>query len=313
MTRGTALALLSAGCAAAVQTPLSAQIVLPTIRCAGVPTEDATSMFWAVKTGVFERVGLDVQMIDTAGGAAATTAMIAGSYEVARPSIFAVILAHLRNIDVKCISAANLHDAHAPMALLQVAGDSAIRTATDLNGKTVGVPSLNELNTVAVRAWSDKNGGDWRSIKFIEIPNSTLESALAAHRIDAGIVQSPFLWTSLESGTTRTLGDAWSAVAPRFLSGVNAARSDWAVANRDVVRRFVRAYYGAVAYANVHRDEMTPFVAQLTHIDVAVAQKLRRSSGPTAMTADLIQPVIDAATKYAVIDRSFSARDILFA
>jgi NitT/TauT family transport system substrate-binding protein len=226
ISRSRVLAMLATAAAGSSLEPAGAQNGPDKLVVAGVPTEDATNMYWAVKTGFFLKAGLDVEMVNTSSGAAATTAMIAGTYQIARPSLFAVMLAHVRGIDVRCISAANLHDARNPMALLQVASDAAIRSGSDLNGKTIGIPALNDLNTVAVRAWIDKNGGDWRSLKFVEMPNSAMVPAMQAHRIDAAILQSPFIWTSLAEGSTRTLGDAWGAIAPRFLSGVNASRAD---------------------------------------------------------------------------------------
>ncbi len=152
-----------------------AQSGVEKLQVAGAPTEDATNLYYAVKTGLAQRAGLDIEMIATSSGTAATTAVIAGTYDLARTSLNAVMAAFLRAIPIVIVAPDNLFSAKSPFSLLQIAPDSPYRTAADLNGKTIGSPALNDFNVLATRAWVDKNGGDWRSLKFVEIPNSALE------------------------------------------------------------------------------------------------------------------------------------------
>ena len=127
-----------------------AQSASPAIRVAGVPTEGATNMFYGVKSGLFARAGLSVEQITIGSGTAATTAVIAGTYELAYTSLMAVINAHLRGIGIVVVLPANLHVARDPLALLQTSADAKFRTGSDLNGKTAGVPALDDLNTISV-------------------------------------------------------------------------------------------------------------------------------------------------------------------
>ena len=306
-TLGGAVALL----AGFAPTAVVAEPALEKVRVAGVPTEDATNMYYAVKNGMFRRAGIDVEMVDTSSGTAAVAAMVSGTYEMARPSMLSMVLAHAKGIGVSLVTAANVHDTRRPLALLQTALDSTIRTGADLNNKVIGVPALNDINSIAVRAWSEKNGGDWRSLKFVEMPNTLLESALTAHRIDAAVMQSPFLWSSLDARSTKTVGDAWGAIAPRFIVGVNVARSDWAAEHGDLLRRFAQAYKAATIYTNAHQSETASYVVELTKMDLATVQKMHRAINPTELRISEIQPVIDAAARYGVIPEAFPARAMM--
>jgi ABC-type nitrate/sulfonate/bicarbonate transport system substrate-binding protein len=98
---------------------------------------------------------------------------------------------------------------------------------------------------------------------------------------------------------------------PRVVHFACPPRADWALEHRDLVRRFVDAYYGAVRYVNAHLAETAPYTAELTKVDLATAQKLHRSTGPMTLDVALIQPLIDAAAKYGVLEQSFPARDLL--
>ena len=311
--RRAALALIAgaAGLAAGI-TPTSVRAqAADKIRVAGVPTEDATNMYYAVKTGIFQRAGIDVEMVDTGSGTAAVAAMVSGTYEMARPSMLSMVLAHARGIGVTLVTAANVHDVRRPLSLLQVAPDATIRSGGDLNNKVIGVPSLNDINSIAVRAWSEKNGGDWRTLKFVELPNTLMESALTSHRIDAAVMQSPWLWSSLDARSTKTIGDAWGAIAPRFIIGVNVARTSWAADHGDVLRRFAKAYKTATIYCNAHQAETAPYAAELTKMELATVQKMHRAIVPTELRIAEIQPVIDAAARYGVIPEVFPARAML--
>jgi NitT/TauT family transport system substrate-binding protein len=312
MRRNRALSTiaLSSVAAAALTSAVRAQGSADKIRVTGPPTEDATSMYYAIKSGAFGRGGIDAEYTPSNSGAAGVAAVIAGSFEITRTSLNAVLAAHLRGIDMVLIAPANVHDSRTPLALLQTPVDSTIKTGAELNGKVVAVPSLGDLNTIAVRAWSDKNGGDWKSLKLVELPNSAIEAALEQHRIDAAIMQSPQVFASLAAGTTRTLGDAWSAIAPRFQVGVYVARKDWITSHPDLVRRILSIYGEATAYTNSHPAETAPYAAEMTKAELASVQKMRRTVYATTLEPDLIQPVIDAAAKYDAISRRFPAREI---
>lgn len=281
------------------------------VQVAGPMAEDATNLFYGVKSGAFERAGLSVEIVTMATGAAATTAMITGTYDIAKTSLLAVFSAHLAGIPIVIVEPALINQPQHPSSLLQVAPDSTIKTGADLNGKVCGCSALNDIAVLGIRAWSDKNGGDWKSLKFVELPNSAMEAALQAHRVDAGILQNPQLDASLTAGTTKTLGDAFSAIAPTYMAAVYIARRDWAAQHADTLRRFNEAYLQATRYVNTHAPETVPYAAELTKIEPAVMAKMRRSQNGTVLDAALLQPIIDAAVKYQTLPRAFSAREIL--
>jgi len=281
------------------------------LQLAGPLTEDMTAVYYAVKNGLFGRAGLDVELVNTSSGSAAVTAMIAGTYALAKTSLLSVFSAHLRSIPITIVAPEFTYNARSPFGLLQIASDSPLKNASDLNGKTVGVPALGDLNTLATRAWVDKGGGDWRSLKFVEMPNAVMEAALQQRRIDAAMMQPPQLDSSLAAGTTKTLGDGYGAIAPGFLVGAFVARSDWVAQHADAVRKFARGLAEAGAYVNAHAKETLPLVAELTKIPLAATEKMHRSlNATTPLDPNTVQVLIDATVKYELLPRTFSAREI---
>ena len=314
MERRRTLQLLSAVSAAAAAFPAAARAQAAPVKLhvAGTPTEDMTNFYYCWKSGEFSKAGLDVELVPTSTGAAATTAVIAGTYDIGKTSTLVVFSAHLHDIPILIVAPELINDPRNPFAMLQVAADSTLKTGADLNGKTIGVTALNDVNTLATRAWVDKNGGDWRSLKFVEIPNAATEAALVQHRIDAAILQNPQLDASLAAGRTKSIGDAWSAITPSFMIGVYVARREWAQQHADVLRRFNTALDAATRYVNAHPTETIPYAAELTKMDPAAIAKMKRSVNGTSIVPSMLQPVIDAAVKYETLPKGFSARDIVW-
>jgi NitT/TauT family transport system substrate-binding protein len=277
-----------------------------------VQTEDMTDLYYAVKMGMFARAGLDITLAPASSGAAATAATVSGTYQIGKTSMLPFLSAHVQGIPLVAIAPQIRNEQTNPRALLQIAPDSTIKTGADLNGKTVGVPSLGDVSTLSIRAWVDKTGGDWRSLKFVEIPNSALEAAIVSHRIEAAILQTPQLDVSLEAGTTKTLAYSNAAIAPKFILGAYVTLKEWADRHPEDCRKFEAVLAEASAYVNTHHAETAPYVAELTKATLANIAKMHRTTNPSSLDPALIQPLIDAAAKFGITSRSFPAREIIW-
>ena len=86
---------------------------------------------------------------------------------------------------------------------------------------------------------------------------------------------------------------------------------DYVEHNREVVDRFARVMLAATIYTNAHHAETAPLIIAFTGLDPALAGQLHR--GPLAEYLDPrdVQPPIDAAARYKVIERSFPAQELI--
>jgi NitT/TauT family transport system substrate-binding protein len=287
---------------------------LEKIRLGGVPTDDLTPVYYAIKAGLYEKAGLDVEVIPTSSGTAATTAAVSGAYEMGKGSLIASMEAHLRGLPLVVVANGSIWDGKTRYNAMLVANDSPVKTGADLNGKTGAAPTLNDLNVLAVSAWVDKNGGDSKTIKWVEIPNSAAGTALAEHRVDVCALQEPILTAALGTGKVRALALCYNAIAERFVFGGFFANTDWAQKHPDAVKKWVRVTLEAGTYTNSHHAETAAMMADVTKIPLNVMQQIARVAAATPSSADpaLIQPLIDAAAKYKMIPRAFPAREMFF-
>jgi NitT/TauT family transport system substrate-binding protein len=196
-------------------------------------------------------------------------------------------------------------------AQLLVLRDSPIRSTNDLNGKLLSVPALHDIGQVADSAWVEKNGGDLKSLKFVEFPMSGASAALDQHRIDATTIVGPAMDAALATGKFRSLGPSFGAISPHVLFSAWFTTKEWADKHADVAKRFARVWAQAAAYVNAHHEEMEPTLAQFMSMPLDVLHKMTRGVYATAMTAADIQPVVDAAAKYQMIEKPFPAGELI--
>lgn len=285
---------------------------LTKVSLIGAQTLDLTPIYYAISSGMYQKAGLDVSLTNSSSGTFATTGVVAGSYQMGKGSCIASLVAHLRGLPLTVVANGGIWDPKTPFTLALVATDSPIKTAADLNGKTGGTGALNDMNQLSVNAWVDKNGGDSKTIKWIEVPNSAAGDALAERRIDFTCLNEPQLTAALDAGKVRALAPTYNAIAEHFVFATYFANADWAAQNKDAVRRWVRTTYAAAAYTNTHNAETVGLVSQYTKIPVETIRKIARGSGATSSDPALIQPAIDTAAKYKFISAAFPAKDLYF-
>lgn len=303
--------LLAAAVALAVPARVRAQ-TLEKIRVVAVPTDDMTPIYYAIRNGEYRRAGLDVEVVAANSGSASTAAIVAGAYELGKASPMGSLLAHLRGLPLTIVANGAVWDPKHPFNLVLAAADSPIKSAADCNGKIGAVPGLNDVAHLSILQWVDRNGGDSKSMKWLEIPNSALGAALIEHRIDVTCLNEPQLSAALEGGKIRRLADAFTAIAPRWVASVYLANPDWAAKNADAVRRWVKVTYETAGWCNAHQPETAAMMSEVTKIPLPVFQKMARIEGTTTHDPSLLQPVMDLGLRYNVLPRGFPVKELYF-
>lgn len=301
--------LTAAGAFAAA--PLAARADVPAVvRVGGSPDEDIIGALWGAQSGIFGKVGLDVQVMRLNSGSAVSSAVVGGSIEIGKSSGFGLIQAHAKGIPFVLEAPASNYSSENPSAALVVAKDAPIHSGRDLNGKTLAVPALGDLFTIVNSGWIDQNGGDSSTVKYVEMPVPAALAAIVDGRIAAATIVVPLLTDAVSSGRCRILGYSFDSLAKHFTSTFYFTTADYAARNADVMARFRRGLAESVAYVLAHPLEAAPLIAKFTGGDVKTAATMHADLG-TSLQVAMIQPVIDAAVKYKAIPHAFAARELI--
>jgi NitT/TauT family transport system substrate-binding protein len=310
MTRRSVLAGAGAALLAGERAAAQTAPALVTLRVASTANDDATTLVYAQNAGLFKSVGIDVTFQKANSGSAVAAAIAGGAIDIGKSSIIPVVNGHARGIPFTIVAPCSLYHNHDLDSGLVVANDGP-HTARELTGKVISVAGLQDTTWLSARAWIDKNGGDSTAVRFIEVPGSSVLSALEEGRITAGTMSEPYVTQNVKSGKARLLAVTLEAIAPRWLIAVYMSTTDFVAKNRDLVVRFQKAMAQSAAYCNTHQAETVPMMAQFTGLDPAILSQVTRAYDPPNLDPRDIQPIINAAAKYKLIEKPFDARELI--
>ena len=290
--------------------PLVAQELTPlNITC--VPNDDVSPLLYGRESGLFRKAGLDIQITPSNSGAVIAASVAGGSYDIGLASMMALVTGHARGVPFVMIAPSLLYQEGSPVGLELVSKDSPIQSPRDLGGKLIAVAAIRDINWVSTRVWLDSLGVDSTTVRFVELPQSALMAALDQKRVDSAFVLIPTLDDALASGRFRSIGDPLSGLARRWMVAAWFTTIDYATKNRNVVVRFAQAMHTATVYANTHFAETAPLIAAFVKVDPANLAQKKRVTCAEYLDPREIQPAIDAAAKYKVIERGFPASELI--
>jgi NitT/TauT family transport system substrate-binding protein len=306
-------ALRIAGCAlvlGSLAAPSARAAEPPVLRVATIPVDTAADVFYAEEKGFFKAAGLNVQIQPMTSGPVIAQAVVGGSVDIGVANVATIAAARVRGLPLKFIAPAAIATPETKTDAVMVPKDSTIRSGADLNGKTVGINGLRDLQQIEAMGWIDKNGGDAKTVRFVEVPFPQMGGALEAHRVDADLPVEPFVTADRAVG--RVIGQAPQGVAPRLMIVGWFASDAWLAAHPDLAAKFVDAIDKANAWSNAHQKETASILVRYTKLSASVAGTMARSTYGTSLDPALLQPVLDAARHYAIIDKPISASDLIW-
>jgi NitT/TauT family transport system substrate-binding protein len=301
---------LAIAAAVALPAPLRAQTA-PTIRYGGSTNDTAAEPYYAQALGFFQRAGLNVEITTLTNGAAIAQAIAGGALDVGGTNTIGLATAIAHNVPFALVAGGGVYSTDAPTTVMCVAKNAPFKTAKDLEGKTVGVPSLKDLTYAAAAGWIDQNGGNLNTIKFVEIAFPEAGAALERGTVAAAMIAEPSLSVALR-GPARLFGKAFDAIAKQFMITATFANTDWIRKNPDLARRLAGAIYESARWANAKANQARSgeIVAGIAKLDPSVVQSMTRATYSTSADPKLLQPPLDFAYKYKFIERPMTASEL---
>jgi len=299
----------AAGTALAVAPALPARADLTTIRVGALPIDNGAEPFYGSEMGFFKNAGLDVQITVFPSGGAAAAALAGGAIDVGITDSVSMASAHVHGIPISYVAPATLSTNSAPAYTVLVAANSPIRTAKDFTGKTIAVNGIKNILQIPFEAWLDNNGGDPKSVRFVEMPFAVQAAAIENGTVDGASISEPFITNALQTGKFRAISQIEHGLAPTFAFSGWTVQNDWAAKNPDAVKKFVVAMEATAKWANANHPATAAILIKYSKMSPDIASKLTRSTFGERLQASSFQPVYDAAAKYGVIPASFPAAE----
>jgi NitT/TauT family transport system substrate-binding protein len=281
----------------------------PVLRLGGSGTDLYLEPFIAQDAGFFGRAGLSVEVSSLANGGAIAAAVAGGALEAGIADMIQIANAVNRGVPFAFFAGSGLYVKEAPILAMCSARNGAVTSAKDLEGRTIALVALKSITEAAVREWLRVNAADDGKIKFFELPYSEMRPALLRGTVAAAFIGEPFLSAAAEDVTI--LGHSYDAVAPSFYISAWFASRDWIAKNAAVVRRLKQSLYDTARWANGHHNETAASLAKYAKLDLDRIRAMKRTRYATSLDPKLMQPVLDVALKYQLIEKPVLAVDLI--
>lgn len=219
------------------------------------------SALWVAKDlKIFDKYGLDVEVIMITGSARSVAALLGGSTQFATGSATGPLVAAARGMDIKIIAASYNKFPYA----FVVRPD--IRTPKDLRGKKVNILNFGGSNDLALqlafKEWGLKLS-DAQVLIGGDAP--TRLASLMAGRMDATILSPPHLTMAVQAGY-RVLADM-GEMSSNFTQSSLYTKGSYIKENRDRAKRFVRAYAEGIHLIKTDRAQTMKVFAHRMRVD----------------------------------------------
>jgi NitT/TauT family transport system substrate-binding protein len=273
---------------------------------------DNAAMFMAMEKGFFKAEGLELETLPMAGGAVIVQGVTSGDLQFGWSNVISLYQAHVEGFDFKLIAggATNIREKNESHQL-QVAKNSPVKVAKDLEGKTVAVNTLNNIVHLLAMAWVDKNGGSSAKVKFVEVPFPQMEPTLVAGKVDAISVHEPFATAALEKGNVRLLAQPWGDVLPKFLIASWFASEKWIAKNKETAQAFVRAINRGIDAIQADPESSRAAMIKWAGLSPDLAKKIGLPLFEKVVSEKDLQATIDLTQKYKLIAKGINARDVV--
>lgn len=223
-----------------------------------------------VKTGIFAKHGLDVEISNFAGGAKLHQAMAAGAVDVgvgAGPELALIA----KGSPELAICNATLP---APFIGIAIPKDSPVRKPDDLKGKKIGVTTVGSLTYWLAREFARTRGWGPDGVVTVAIGGEPagIIAAFRTKAVDAAIVATPLAFQMEEQNEGKLFMSAAEYVG-NISSGTIFASKEMMDKRPDVLRRFIAGWLDTVDFMHKNKAETVKIAAEMTGFTPTVQAK----------------------------------------
>jgi NitT/TauT family transport system substrate-binding protein len=274
-----------------------------TLNVGVIPIADVAPLYLGIEKGFFAEQKLTIKPKLAEGGAAITPAVLAGDFQIGFSNTISLLIASSKGLPVQVISQGVLggKDKSEAWADLLVRKNGPIKTANDLEGKTIAVNTLKNICEVTIKASLEKEGVNVSRLKFIEVPFPDMNAALEAKRVAGTCGVEPFV-TQGKAAKARGIDPFYIRTAPDLTVATYFTSRQYAEQNKDVVDRFVKAMNKSLDYAQQNPDETRGVLSSYTQIPAEAAKAIKLPVWRADLTTDTIRLLSQLSKKYGLIE-----------
>jgi ABC-type nitrate/sulfonate/bicarbonate transport system substrate-binding protein len=248
---------------------------------------------------IFEKNGLTLELADLGGSAKLHQALIADGIDIGLGAGTDISFL-VKGAPEMAVGAVALSPALFGLVALD---DSPIKKPSDIKGRRIGISTASSLTEWLVLQLQKKEGLQPGDVTRIAVGSDTTPqlAAMQTKQIDAVMTAAALGLNLAQQGRGRLIIPA-SQIAGQFVMNVLYATNNILAKDPDDVRRFVKAWYEAVAYMNGHKAETVRVAQAITHFSAEVQDQQYDQVMPSLSTDGRFPPAAVKAVQESFVD-----------
>ena len=281
------------------------------LRVAVAPIQFETAHV-AKEQGMFEKQGLDVEIVNGADPAALLAQVVSGDVDIAIGSWINVATSVAQGVPVSVIGGNGMVDAKAENSGVLVTKESGITDLPGLKGKTIGVVGVKSGGDIPVLQALEGAGIKIDEVKEVAIPYAGMQAALEQGTVDAVVPADSFYHQMLDAGFV-SISNPVREYQGNMPVTVWTAKKDWLAKDGATAEKFVAAMTDAVSFYEdpANLAAVQKINATANQIDIAKAPK---EFVPADVTFNVkeAQSGIDAMVHFGLLAKPVTVDEVLW-
>ena len=267
---------------------------------AGMPS---TFLEYGVEQGFFEEEGLAVKVDVSIGGAAAVPAVVSDSVQMAGSNSVSAIIAHDKGLPIQIVAAGTRasDQIEEDFARIVVSKDSEIESVADLEGKTVAVNTLENINDVTIKTLMDNAGANSSAVDFAEMGFPDMLPALSNNQVDAALLIEPFV-SMAEQAETVGIASPYVETMPELMVGTYLTSTEFIENNPQTVAAFQRGLEATGAAIQDDPDAFRATLPEKSQIDPEIAEGVRLPVWRSEIDREALEFLNEKMAEYGLLE-----------
>jgi len=259
-------------------------VILGTVVLAPAPTLAQIEIGYAQapiiigqRKGFFEAEGIKLKLVQVQSGAQGIEAIVAGSVHAAHIADSPLIHAAASGLNIIVVADNGRITKENTQGAIMVRSDSPIHTMADLKGKKLANLPPGSINDVQLKALVFPKLGlrPGTDVTLIVAGFPQMEGMLRAGTMDAVYQMEPFITMMMKTGKYRIISRLSDYIPEEgnYLSMITFRR-EYASANRETIRRFLRAYLKGVGVYAKDPEERAAALSEWVKLPVDILKEV---------------------------------------
>ena len=252
---------------------------LTALRVAMFPAGATLPVHAAITKRLFERNGLRIELTEGQDLPVFMAALAKGQYDIAQGVPTLVLIGAEKGLDLQIVSSIQRSSRKRPNGVW-ITKDASIDSVAQLEGKTIGVPSLTGILTDWMVYLLQRSGVERNEVKFVATPFPSMGDQLEAGRVDAVVATIPFSSAIAARGfrlhddvIVEAVRDASDGAVETAMTSVWDTSRTFAKEHPETIVAWRKTLTEAIAFLNGNESDARVMMQEWLKIPAEVAQR----------------------------------------